>query len=307
MTNLRVLPFLAALSTTIALPILSPEATEACTPWAERVVAWDASADLFVMAGWDNRDRPPPAKALLPPQYYQLRRISTGEQIAWHRCDRDPPSAKAPCAWEPAFAKQVPAGTTWQRGEALPTSRVRVRAAETRGVREFSLEARADKGWRRVLYLDFIFPDYTERRRYSVTSLEKAGSDVLLALEYHATGGRCSHSAVRTLRLRETDLTDPTSAERRLRLLASVPGEGAIAHWRTVAEMGPLPPERLAEALEAAEAEGQPAWGVRWWEEATAGLPEDRRASLAASLEKRPGLTATRALLARPRSASKGK
>jgi hypothetical protein len=299
---MRIRPFILLICGATA-PLAIPTApAKACTPWAERIVAWSAAADLHVLAGWDKQERPPPSHKQSQPQYYQLKRISTGEQLAWHRCDHPTGerSDATPCAWQAAFAKQIPGGATFQ--PAAPTAgvpRVRVRSIQQNGVREFSLESRGPKGWQRVLYLDFVFPDYPERRRYRVAELGRTEEHVVLSLDYHASGGNCAHTAASAIRLRESDLIDPTAAERRARLLASVPPQDALEHWRTLAELAPLPADRLLEALEAAEREGQAAWGARWWREAGSALAPEALGRLRDELEKRPGLQSTRRLLAR--------
>jgi hypothetical protein len=297
---MRLCPRIALSCGATALVVLHLAPANACTPWAERVAAWSAASDLYVLAGWDNREKPPPSQKLIQPQYYQLKRISTGEQLAWHRCDHptSETSGPRPCTWQAAFAKQL-AGASFQPGNGIVNQkRLRVRAIQNKGVREYSLESRGPKGWQRVLYLDFIFPDYPERRRYSVTELGSSGEHAILMLDYQASGGNCSHTAARAFRLHKLDLTDPTSAERRARLLASVSQEDALEDWRTLAELAPLPADRLLEALEAAESKGQIAWGARWWREASADLAPEQLARLRDEIQRRPGLQSTRSLLA---------
>jgi hypothetical protein len=291
---------LAAAST-----LLAASSAEACSPWAERVVAWDARADVVVVAIWMERDKVPAPGASARPDQYELRRLSTGRGLASHSCPdpageavtRDQPA----CDWQTAFSRSIPGGAAWgRRGPALPAGRVRVRATRPdAATQEFALEARGPRGWRRVLWLDRVAEGYPERRRYDIETSERTGGQVVLALRYHSRGGNCSHTAVQVFALDGRDLDDPTHPGRHARLVSRVREDRPFGHWRSVAELGPLPPARLIEAMEVAETAGQPALGVAWWRAATAGMPAVERQALERSLRSHPGLHRVREELAR--------
>jgi hypothetical protein len=292
-----------------ALLGLAAPAVWACSPWAEQVVAWDPVTDVVVVASWIERERVPRPGSLVP-DHYELRRISSGDGVAMYLC----PGAQAPagrsrppCDWRAGLAAQLPPGVRWDRtGPPLPGGRLRVRATATPGTEEYALEARGPRGWQRLSWLDFISRDYPERRRYRIGSSGNSGNSgksgskdgtVVVAVEYHSRGGNCAHTSVQLFSLRQEDLDDPRNPGRRARLLSQVRTDVPIGYWRTVAELGPLPPERLIQALESADTAWHSPLAARWWREATAGLPADSLAPLTEALRKHPGLHQTRALL----------
>jgi hypothetical protein len=284
--------FAGAVTLSVVLTLLDPKAPSACTPWAERVVAWDAATDLAVVATWKGTERPPTAPRAQP-AWYGLRRISTGEQVSLHRC----PEGEV-CDWKMAFAKWLPSEPRGGRtGDRATGVALRVRRELTSAAQEFALEVRGKVGWRRVLWLDFIPRGYREHRRYSFGPSAIAGSDVLLAVQYHSRGGNCNQTVVQVVRLRQADLADPTNASRREHMLAHVRQDAPLEHWRTLAELGPLPPDRLLEALSLAENEGRWAWGAKWWRESIARMPPAQVESVTAALQRHPSLASTRELL----------
>ena len=132
-----------------------------------------------------------------------------------------------------------------------------------------------------------------EQRDYRITDSERAGSDVVLAIEYHAEKGNCARTRVQLLSLAEPDLADPSRPARHARLLAKVREDTPFSHWRTVAELAPLPAARLLEAMEAAEVAGESGLAARWWQASIPGIPPAEASALQAELAKRPGLTTT--------------
>lgn len=302
MTTRSLVPSVCAAVLAVAA-VLAGSRAEACSPWAERLVGWDARNDVVVVAIWTERDRPPSSRRAPPPEQYELRRLSTGRGLATHQCPAPAADGAAVgpglCDWQTAFAKVVPGlALAGRRGPGLKRGLVRVRTVKLpRGSQEFVLESPGPGGWRPITWLDFIAEDYPERRRYQLLASERVGDEVVLALEYLSRGANCDHTVVQTLRLLERDLRQPLHPERRARLLSRMREDRPFGAWRTIAAFGPLPPERLIEALEVAETVGQPQMGARWWRDGTAPLPPDRRAALALELAKRQSLPRTRELL----------
>jgi hypothetical protein len=295
---------LAPTITFLVLASLGAREAAACTPWAEKVVGWDIARDLVVVSSWRGRERPP--RGSLPPDRYELRRMSTGEQVTLHRC---PETSSAPghaaemaaCNWRAAFANWLP--TEPRSPEAAPPGslrRLRIHAGSTAEGQEFSLESRVRGVWRRVLWLDFIPRGYREYRTYEFGPFERAGDDALITVRFHARGGNCNQTVVQVLRVPQEDLDNPGNSGRRARLAAQVRRDGLLEHWRTLSELGPLPADALLEAMSAAENEGRSGWGVRWWQEAIRHLPPERVTALSAALERHPHLTSTRDLLKAP-------
>jgi hypothetical protein len=289
-----------------------PAAAGACSPWAERVHVWDVAADLAVIAIWNERERPPEASPRSPaPDQYLLRRISTGRGLADHLCAAEAPNqteaTKAPtkCDWGAAFKDSLPSTIQWREpGRVLSTGRIRVRNRRSpTGDSEYSLEALSRRGWQRVLWLDFVASGYTERRHYRIGPSVQLADRLAFAVEYHSRGGNCAHTAVQVLSLGVRDLEAPQNRERHARMVANPREDRLLAHWRTAAEMGPLPPERLLEAMEAAEFGGVPALGVRWWRESIVGLSPQTVEALTAKMNRHPGFYATRKLLSDTRGA----
>jgi hypothetical protein len=268
----------------------------ACTPWAESVVAWDVARDLVVVSSWRGRERPP--RAALPPDRYELRRMSTGEQVTLYRCPETSSPPVAACDWRAAFAKWLPSAPRTPAAAPPGALRaLRVHAGSNAEGQEFALESRTGGVWRRVLWLDFIPRGYREHRRYDFGPFERAAAEVLFAVRYHARGGNCNQTVVQVWRVPQQDLEDPGNAGRRARLAAQVRQDAVLEHWRTLSELGPLPADTLLQALTAAENEGRSAWGARWWREAIKDLPAERVTALSADLERHPHLTSTRDLL----------
>jgi hypothetical protein len=172
-----------------------------------------------------------------------------------------------------------------------------VRETAASPLHEWALEARGPGGWRRVSWLDFLEGVHVERRRYGLAASERLEDERFLVVQYHSRGGNCARTMVQALRLRERDLREPGHPGRREYLLAHVRKDNPLPHWRTTAELGPLPPERLLEVLELADGLGRWQWGARWWRESMAALPPARAQAMTAALRRHPGLHATRAQL----------
>jgi hypothetical protein len=162
-----------------------------------------------------------------------------------------------------------------------------------------ALEARTARGWQRLAWLDFIDAG-SARRRYVVPAMERTGDDVLVAVQYYSSGDDCSRTVAQALRFRARDLEDPRNPDRQRALLAAVRQDALLPHWRTVAELGPLPADRLLDVLEIAEGAGHWEWGARWWREATAVLPPAQVAALTRELRRRRGLDLTSRSLGLP-------
>src|SRR5439155_26953603 len=101
-----------------------------------------------------------------------------------------------------------------------------------------------------------------ERRSYALGPFDVEADEALVGVEMRARGGNCPYTTARVLRLPRADLDDPRRAGRQATLLAGPPRKDQpFEHWRTIAELGPLPVDRLLEALTAAEDDGQSAFG----------------------------------------------
>jgi hypothetical protein len=268
----------------------SSRPARACTPRADVLVAWDLSRDLAVVGFWPELERPPAKQA---PRGFELRRISTGEQVANHDCQDKP----GPCAYEAAFAKALPAGIRWRTQGKPPPRNLRIRPTSDRERREVSLEARAGRSWRRVLWLQVIAASDQEWRDYVWSQYDTDGRDALLAFEVRARTGACSYTSVRALRAPLADLADPARKGRQPALMASPRRDELFEHWRTIAELGAIPPDRLLEALQAAENEGQMTFGAQWWREAIRSMTPAQRERLTAAAKKDELLYHTRKLL----------
>lgn len=264
---------------------------QACVPSAERVVGWDLGKDLVAVAVWAERGEPPQNGAA---GGFELRRISTGEVLRKHDCGQQ--RARA-CRYRDAFAVD---GVAWQtRGQPGLARRLRFAETRTKEGLEVALEARTRAGWRRLLWVQVMGEGEAaqERQRYRWGALDRGGGATLISFEMRASGGNCPYTVARALLVPEADLADPARAERQAALLASPRRDHPFEHWRTVAELGPLPAGRLLEAMEAAEADAQVDFAVRWWRANTGGLPAAQVAHLAALMKKSPGLPSTRARL----------
>jgi hypothetical protein len=268
-------------------------AARACTPWVERVVAWDLGADLVVLQTWADRHRAPPAS--VPPIGFELRRLSTGEELGGRDCRLAP--VITPCRFEAALGPLLPATARWrQRGRALPGG-LRVRAKRGAALRETALETRGARGWQRLLWLSVTPAKDQERVDHALKLYDEEGSDALLGLEIHLQGGNCPRTLVQVLRVPRADLADPARAGRQAALMARPRLDERFEHWRTIAELGPIPPEKLVEALEAAERDDQPDFGVQWWRRDTRGLAQAQLDALFAQVKRSEGLYWTRAKL----------
>jgi hypothetical protein len=276
----------------VAGAALLPGRAQACSAGAERLEGWNAQADLALIARWVERDRLPPPSSGRGPDAWELRRLSTGEQVKLLECAAGGPPCDARTRDE-----AVRAAGGWHRPDRSPDARrLRVRATLREGRKEFALESRGARGWRRLTWLDFVDAP-AGNRRYQVAASARAGDDVLVALSYHSRGGDCPRTVVQALRFPAVDLDDPANPGRHARLARQVRWDALMPHWRTVAELGPLPADRLLKVLEMAEGTGHQEWGARWWREAIAPLPPDQVAALTAAMRKTDGLTITRGLL----------
>jgi hypothetical protein len=282
---MRVIPFVLA-----AGILADAQLARACSDGAEQVVAWDLRDDMAVVAQYGGRDRLPPRGATARPEVYALRRISTGERVAQQEC-----TEQGACDYREAFSHS-PDGWQAPASHGPPPVRVRRRLVDKR--QEFSLEVPGKGGWRHLAWLDFVAAD-AGQRLYSVVAHARDGNtdDVVVALQYHARGGGCSRTVAQVLRFPARDLADPRNPARQRTLLANVRQDALLPHWRTVAELGPLPPNRLLDVLELAEGAGYPAWGARWWREATTSLPAAQVAALTVEFRRRRGLDRTRQVL----------
>ena len=304
----------------VCLPDVSP--ARACSPWAERLMTWDARADAAVVAIWTGRDRAPQpirssretrsdpssgerSKFKPPPEQYELRRISTGSVLANLDCQVGAGGAGsrkvgAPsCDWRTAFAKELrgaPDGAS--RGRPFPSGMVRVRSTRSpQGGRHFALEAMRRGSWRRVLWLGASAQGNPERRFYRVAGAEQVEGDVIVTVEYQAAKGNCPYTRVQMLSIPEQDFANPSLPDRHPRLLARVREDTPFGYWRTVAELGPLPAGRLLDAMETAEVAGEFSLAAQWWKASITGLEPDNVATLKAKLVANPGLGMTRAAL----------
>jgi hypothetical protein len=270
----------------------SPPA-RACTPWVERVLAWDFDADLVVLQTWAERDRAPGPR--VPPIGFELRRLSTGEELGARDCRLDP--VISPCEFRVALGKLLPATAKWrQQGRALPRG-LRVRAAGGAALRETALETRAAGGWRRLLWLSVTAAKDPERLQHTLKLYDEQGTDALLGFEVYLQGGNCPRTVVQALRVPRADLADPARAGRQAALMVRPRLDERFEHWRTIADLGPIPPGRLVEAMEAAEREDHSAFGVEWWRRDTRKLPPAEVEALAGKVRKSEGLYWTRTKL----------
>jgi hypothetical protein len=264
----------------------------ACSAGAEQVLVWDPGADLAVTARWSERDRVPPPGTR--PDALDLRRISTGQRVALDDCT-EPGASCDPAA---AFARVAP-GARWHPPIAGGGRVLRVRRSVSARRQEWALETRDARGWQRLAWLDFIDTG-SARRRYQIAALERTGEEVVVAVQFYSSGDDCSRTVVQALRFRARDLQEPRRPDRQQYLLGAVRQDAALPHWRTVAELGPLPADRLLDVLEIAEGAGHWAWGAHWWREATAALSAGEVAALAAELRRRRGLDLTARALGFP-------
>jgi hypothetical protein len=275
-------------------------AARACTPSVDRVLAFDEPADVYVTATWNDRERAPEPPSMVVPNSYELRRLSTGEKLAEHKCwdvfdDKSPPRI---CDWKQVLAAALPGKATWQRrGPLVPPGRVRLAPTKLGADRGVALEARGPRGWRRALWIEYGGRMVEERVRYSFTASELAGGRVVLAMEAASRGGNCAYTTTRAVVLDEADLRDPTNAGRQARLLRLLGPQARFETWMTAAEIAPLPPERLLDGIAAAARQIQHTLAAAWWTATTARLPPARVAALLAELRRRDELADTRAVM----------
>lgn len=272
-----------------------PTVTRACTPWSEKVLAWDLAKDLLVVGFWTELDVPPPPSR--PPAGFELRRLSTGEVLGAHECAFSP---QTPCQFEAGLAKLIPAGASWRRaaGAARPPARLRITHSKGRDLREVSLESRVRGRWQRVWWLQVMGGKDPEQRQYSWALLDRRDKEAVLGFFVRARGGNCSYSLARMLRIPAADLDAPGRAGRQRELLARPPRlDERHEYWRTIAELGPIPPERLLEALEAAERDEQYAEGAGWWKQTTMSLTPQQLKPLSQAVARSEYLHWTRPLI----------
>jgi hypothetical protein len=272
-------------------------AASACAPSADRIVAWDAKADLYVVATHLGRATPPEGNP--PADLLALRRLTTGRQVALVNCASRPGALDARGAYGcdyHAFGHHVPPGTTFRRqGPGADRSRLAVRAIQ-RGdhEREFALMAKGNDGlWYRVLWLDDLaVPPETITLR--IIGSEQVGDDVVLALEGRHQGGGCRFTDVQMLRVRKVDLEKPAASERQAHLLGLLKISSPLSWWRTAAEIAPLPSSHLIVGMVAAVEAGRTDFAVRWWKETLASLPVTEVAPVTEALRERPELEEVR-------------
>jgi hypothetical protein len=274
--------------------LVAPATAWPCTPWAEAVLAWDMAKDVVAVGIWAERDEPP-APGTANPGFFELRRISTGEMLAAHDCEF---GGVVPCQYQAALAKGIPPGTVWRVAGGRPPASLRIKHTASRDLRQVALETRGPRGWQRLLWLQVMATNEQERRRYLWSVYDLRDGEAFMAFAVRARGGNCPNSLVRVLRVPQADIVDPGRAGRQIDLLARPARlDERFEHWRTIAELGPLPPERLMEALEAAEREEQYAFGAKWWSEATPRLPAGELSRLVDSVARSDTLFWTRPLL----------
>lgn len=276
--------------------LAGPRLAAACTPWAENLLAWSFDQDLVVVGMWSERSRLPPPRGVAP-DVLELRRLSTGEPLVGHDCRNQPTPAK--CTYDVVLASAIPPRTTWRTKGTPPPRTLTIKHSESKTLREISLDARAGRGKsRRLLWLQVMNANEQERRRYEWNRFDVAGDEALMAFSVPGRGGNCPNSTLRVLRVPLADIADPGRPGRQATLLGRPARfDERFEHWRTVADLGPIPPNRLVEAMEAAEREEQFAFGAQWYRETTRGMPAEQLKPLAAAVKANQGLYFIRPLL----------
>ncbi len=280
-----------------------PRTRDACIPFADRVIAFDTDADLYVVGTYTQRDV---ARTGMEPNLLELRRISTGAQIdlvncALHADELGAAAARGPCDFRIEFARHVGAGRFRQHGERLDLQRFKVATVEEDGLRGQVLMVKAARsGWQRLAWLEQQIAEAAEKVTLRLVAAERRGGHVDLVLARRQRGGDCNNTTVRVLRLREVDLEQPAAAARQGHLLAHLSSSSPLVAWRTAAELAPLPPARLLIGMAVAEEAGMPQLAARWWQATTAQLPVEQVGPLAQALRDRPELAVTRALVKLP-------
>jgi hypothetical protein len=281
-------------------------ARQTCVPFADQVVSWDSEADLYVVATYTERAVPPGRAGGLGPNLLELRRISTGAQLhlincALHDDELGPDAMRGPCDFRVEFGSYVGAGRFRQHGQPIDLRRLKVALVKENDTSGQVLMVHAARGgWQRVAWLEQQRADAPEKVRVRVVGGERLGANVDLVIARQQSGGDCSNTSVRMLRLRAEDLEGPAAVARQAHLLAHLKSSSSFVEWRTAAELAPLPPERLLVAMAVAEEAGLPQFAARWWRETTGQLPVERVAPLAAALRDRPELAEALQLLKLP-------
>jgi hypothetical protein len=305
------LPLLFCLLLAPTFAWAAPPRRQICVPFADRVLAWDAEADLYVVATYLQRDTIAD-KTNLPPNLLELRRISTGAQrqlvnCALHADELGSEAMRGPCDFRVEFGRYLNAQRFRQHGTRVELGRLKVVSVEDDGSQGTVLMARVPgKGWQRVAWLEQQPVDAPEKVTVRLVGGERWGDNVDLVVSRRQRGGDCSHTSVRMLRLRAADLEAPAAPERQAHLLGQLSSSSSFAAWRTAAELAPLPPERLLIGMAVAEESGLPQFAARWWQQTTAQLPVERLAPLVAGVRDRPELAETRQLIKLPEGYTTG-
>jgi hypothetical protein len=295
---------------TAAAPVVRAQTAgaSACVESADKVLAWDAPSDLYVVASYLERDRPPGSDRRIFPNLIELRRISTGAQLGLVNCAVEPGALRAasavePCDYRTLFGSLIPARAGFHRhGTALDRSRLAVKGFAEGGDRAYALMSRppGSPAWHRVMWLGDEVLRAPERMSVHIVDGERWQGDVLLVLAIRHEGGACKSTEAKMIRLRQIDLDAPAAIEHQRHLLTRLKESSPFAGWRSAAEIAPLPPERLIAAMVAAAEAGKPDFAARWWNESTKGLPPAQLAALAAALRDRPELVETLRLIRLP-------
>jgi hypothetical protein len=280
----------------------------ACVESADKVVAWDAETDLYVVASYLERDRPPGSGGRIFPNLIELRRMSTGAQVGLVNCATEPgalraSSATEPCDFRTLFGGLIPHRAQFRRqGTPLDRSRLAIKGFAEGADRAYALMSRpsAAAAWHRVMWLGDQVLRAPERMNVRIVDGERWQGEVLLVLDIRHEGGACKSTEAKMLRLRQIDLDEPAALEHQKHLLARLKESSPFAEWRSAAEIAPLPPARLISAMVAAAEAGKADFAARWWNATTTGLPPEQLAALAVALRDRPELAETLRLIRLP-------
>ena len=240
-------------------------------------MAWDIGNDLVAVGIWAERDRLPPPSERGRPGLFELRRIGTGEVLLAHDCELKP---HIKCEFQSALASAIPPGTAWRTGGSPPPPTLRILHRTKPRRREVILESRVQGRWQPLSWLQVSVWNEPERRRYHWHAYDSLGDEAMLAFEVRARGGNCPNTLVRVFRMPLEDVKWPRRPARALDLLSRQARlDERFEHWLTIADLGPLPPARLMEALEAAEREEQYTEGAEWYRQTlrTVTVPERQR------------------------------
>ena len=280
----------------------------ACVESAEKVVAWDAESDLYVIASYLERDRPPASGGRVFPNLIELRRMSTGAQLAFVNCASEPGALRAssaiePCDYRTLFGALIPHRAQFRRqGPVFDRSRLAVKGFAEGSDRAYALMSRpaGAAAWHRVMWLGDEVLRAPERMDVRIVDGERWQGDVMLVLEIHHAGGSCKSTEAKMIRLRQIDLDAPAALEHQKHLLARLKEASPFSEWRSAAEIAPLPAARLISAMVAAAEAGKSDFAARWWSETTTGLSPAQLATMAAALRDRPELGETLRLIRLP-------